>query len=471
MRRRFLLLVGALAVAGLPAADVPVPVLAGNVEVVANIPDAAAISATFDPNRPFAYVSTLHGIDIYDLTDPTLPVPVGALPMAFFQNEAISMGAAAVREDGTTFVLVGTDIVGAVTPTSPTQSSPISSNHVYVVDVTDVNLPVLRGDVEASTNAHTVSCVDLTCDYAYTAGTNDDFSIIDLTDLDSPAEVALIPDTWGWHDWDVDAAGIAWQAGDFGTAAFDVTEPLDPKVMNSTDGHGIQGAEIWNQYIHHNTARPFANRFVAGAAPEEANYLDGNVLLITEEDQQAVDCTDEGAFETWHVPTLELGDNPTNTPGEGTIAPLDYWQTELYDTGDRDTYGIQCSAHYFDWHQAGFVAQAWYDQGVRILDVRDPLDIKQVGYWVTQTQLAWAAYFIPERNDDGTVVVDEWGETVKSDLVLVTDAARGIDILRVALPTSAPSSTIPVVAPILPSWLEASVSIPHPAFGYVCRLA
>ena len=30
---------------------------------------------------------------------------------------------------------------------------------------------------------------------------------------------------------------------------------------------------------------------------------------------------------------------------------------------------------------AGFIAQGWYQQGMRILDVRDPMNIKQVGYF------------------------------------------------------------------------------------------
>jgi hypothetical protein len=65
------------------------------------------------PERPYLYQSTLHGIDVYDVSVPERPRLVGSEPMAFFQNEAVSMGVANSREDGTTFVTVGLDLYGA----------------------------------------------------------------------------------------------------------------------------------------------------------------------------------------------------------------------------------------------------------------------------------------------------------------------------------------------------------------------
>jgi len=40
-----------------------------------------------------------------------------------------------------------------------------------------------------------------------------------------------------------------------------------------------------------------------------------------------------------------------------------------------------CSAHYFD-ERDGIVAQGWYQQGTRFLDVSDPTDIRQIGYFI-----------------------------------------------------------------------------------------
>ena len=43
----------------------------------------------------------------------------------------------------------------------------------------------------------------------------------------------------------------------------------------------------------------------------------------------------------------------------------------------------------------GIVAQGWYQQGTRFLDVSDPTDIRQIGYFVAPGALTWAAHFAP----------------------------------------------------------------------------
>ena len=37
------------------------------------------------------YVTTTEGLNIYDITDPELPVPVGALPLPHFENEDVDL--------------------------------------------------------------------------------------------------------------------------------------------------------------------------------------------------------------------------------------------------------------------------------------------------------------------------------------------------------------------------------------------
>lgn len=469
-----------------PAVPGP-PVFSENVELLAQIPDAAAISAAFDQQRPYLYVSTLHGIDVYDVSDPALPVLVGAAPMALFQNEAVSMGQAVAREDGTTFVLVGLDAAGAaVQKGSPSVRR--SSTALYVVDVTDPARPFVRSSTPSTTNTHTVSCADAACNYAYTAGTRTKFSIIDLRDLDAPAELKTVPSPFGWHDWDLDDTGtIAWQTGDGGSAAWDVTDPANPVLLNTTNANGKAGGPGgWNDFIHHNLVRPNGNLFddrqvdadgnVVGYHSGEPSLSNGNVALITEEDYLDPACgAGEGSFQTWHVDVLSREGVARANPGEGegSFTPLDKWNTELLGTGQDNLFGAFCSAHYFDFHQDGFVAQGWYQQGLRILDVRDPRDIKQVGYWVLEASEVWSAYWVPERNADGTVQVsDETGAVMRSDIVYTTDAVRGIDVLRVTMPTSAPEDTTPVTAPILDTWLGTAAEVQgrESEFGFACLL-
>jgi hypothetical protein len=76
--------------------------------------------------------------------------------------------------------------------------------------------------------------------------------------------------------------------------------------------------------------------------------------------------------------------------------------------GSRAT--ADCSAHWFDYRD-GLVAEAFYSQGVRILDTSDPFHIKQVGWYVPRQGMAWAAYW------DGPYL-------------FVADFVRGIDVLR-----------------------------------------
>src|SRR3712207_9431921 len=72
---------------------------------------------------------------------------------------------------------------------------------------------------------------------------------------------------------------MALHAGAGGTAIFDISDPLNPKVVNGTNANGR--ATPYNDFIHHNVTRPNAGAFRRGQAPGVAN---GNVALITEED-------------------------------------------------------------------------------------------------------------------------------------------------------------------------------------------
>jgi hypothetical protein len=132
-----------------------------------------------------------------------------------------------------------------------------------------------------------------------------------------------------------------------------------------------------------------------------------------------------------------------------------------------------CSAHYFDLKK-NLVAQGWYEQGVRFLDVSDPKKIRQVGYFIPPSAMTWAAYFPPT---DPTL-----------QTAYVFDATHGIDVLNIARPAkgalSAPHAPCKTTtcqkknapkarrAPILDEWMSGSPSVgtPNGDFGYACRL-
>ena len=116
----------------------------------------------------------------------------------------------------------------------------------------------------------------------------------------------------------------------------------------------------------------------------------GNVLAITEEDYLKPGCEGQGSIQTWKIT------DERNPDGTIKLALVDMWTTELNELASatgRSPATVNCSAHWFD-EQGGLLAQGWYDQGVRFLDISDPRDIRQTGYYAT-TGTFWAAYFAP----------------------------------------------------------------------------
>jgi hypothetical protein len=343
---------------------------------------------------------------------------------------------------------------------------------MYVVDVSDPADPYIRSHIALSTFTHTISCISKGCRYAYTAGTNDGFSVVDLADLDRPLEIKYVKDKWGWHDWQVDAAGIAWKSGDGGSVAFDVRDPVNPKPLNGTNKLGESG-QAWNHYIHHNSERPYAKNLPIGALRKSGtpSVFRGDVLLVTEESELGGACGDEmGRFQTWEVPSLRRGDIAGNVRARGTMKPLDSWRASFADGVDLPR-GFGCSAHYFDFNRSGFVAQGWYEYGVRILDVRDARNIKQVGYFMVPGQETWAAYWVPKRDRTGRTFLGADGTPADSSIVYSIDAVRGLDVLRVNLPKTSSAVTRSVPAPVLPDWLKVpamKATVSSPVFS--CRI-
>ncbi|HEU4481191.1 MAG TPA: hypothetical protein VFS18_04840, partial [Actinomycetota bacterium] len=430
-----------------------------NVESVGRLAEGAgAISMQFSSDTPHMYLSTLKGLQIYDISDPKAPELVGAEVLPHYQNEAMSLGERGKNK----FVIIASTQAGA----STTGDVDTSSRRIWVVDVTDPANPEVVGSTATDTRTHTVSCLTKSCEYAYSDGrTQGAISIIDLRDITAPKMVgtyeSVVPQG---HDQDVDEAGLVWHVGGQGAVALDVSKPTKPVPVASTNGFGVESADRegqpWNNFILHNSARPHAKSFKTNAAPSLKN---GNILMATEEDTGVGECGPEyGSFSTWHIPYLDAGkykkDNPELKFGNGRIAPLDLWYPE-----DAGVYGHACSAHYFDYNEAGFVAQGWYELGTRILDVRDPENIKQVGFFIGNDVETWAAYWVPSRNKKGKAT----GKP--SNIVYTADAVRGVDILEVELPGKSAKKTRAVTAPTLPPLLTPAVSVPTKEYGFVCR--
>ena len=454
------------------------------VEHLATLPAPAGVSANFKSygsgkaKKTYMFVSTLSGLYVYDVTNGASPTLAGTLPLPHFQNEDVSLGG--------NRLLISTDGT--------------AGGALVVVDISSPQTPTVERVIkmEAGGEGHTASCIDPTCRWVWAVGDqlHSAISVFDLgrasqagvADVDGTVrdpfgfdfEVSVTPapdvfvgeikgyDEFGLviHDVHVDQAGIAWVAAEEGTIGFDVNgygtsgDPLDPPVFASTGQNARSDGDLFdfpipenendppgydpakandtvNDFIHHNALRPDA----------------GNVVLITEEDlynrrttTSPGGCEVQGSFQTWR---LEGGE----------LTPLDTWKTEFNEllTGDEDPWGGDivptmglCSSHYFD-ERDGLVAVGWYEQGVRLLNIEDPTNIEQVGYFLPPGGAAWGAY---------------WSPTAK-DVLYVIDNKRGVDVLRVRR-----GRTQPAEAPILPSWTagQRSFGQSYPGWNFVCRL-
>jgi hypothetical protein len=224
---------------------------------------------------------------------------------------------------------------------------------------------------------------------------------------------------------------------------------VHPTLLTTT---GTQGADpTVNDYILHNSVRPSASAYRRHGGTKLAK---GDVLLVTEEDYVDTGetppggCRGQGKFQTWDVRGHEYG---------RTMTLVDQWLTEVEGTpllnGSKAPVTANCSSHWFR-ERGGVAAVGWYEQGLRLLDTRNPKDIRQVGYWLPPNAVTWGAYW------------------VTGDIVYTADAGRGIDVLRVKGLGTSPTPAPAVVAPIRASWLGAGPALaflqPSQVWGYAC---
>lgn len=431
--------------------EVPAPVLkSDNISLLTTLPNPGVIGARFKGD--YMYVTTLSGLTIYDIQDPAAPVEVGRLTLPHFQNEDVDLAG--------DILLISNDAAE-------------STGILYVIDISDPAAPTLRSQIQMGGNpveggpGHTASCI-LQCKFAWITDAGR-MRAIDLRDPNAPKDLGTFETPIGGlatHDVQTDGNGLAWIAGFNGTAIYRIPKsyegPGDEKLLAQTDESaqstydeefGAGGGSNPNDFIHHNSRR----------------LKNSSVAYITEEDYTRPACKGAGSFQTWRVPTKD------GIPNGKDLTLLDQWETEfLSQENPRDMVAAMCSAHYFDVAN-NLVAQGWYEQGVRFLDVSDPKNIRQVGYFIPPTAMTWAAYFSPTDQALSTVYV--------------LDASRGIDVLSVVRPAKGSLSAPRVpcgsdacrdryklpkaVAPIKQEWRAGApaIGLQDPRYGFACRIS
>ena len=409
----------------------------GNVSLVTTFPGTYAGIAVM-PGGKRAIASGWDGVTSLDISDPESPKLESFQPLPHFENEDI-------QTDGK-IALVSNDrekgSIGGV---------------LYILDVSKPQISLLStlniSDPQNNDRGpgHIANCVKDGCSWVYLTGGLDVY----VADLREPASPKLVGKfttptsagssgfgtkgklrTGAVHEADRDDAGRVWLTGSGGIAVYDVSKnPAKPTLL-ATSGKAGTDPKV-NDFIEHNSKHPDARSYSARGPRSAGGPLRaGELLLATEEDYTDTKypgsaCKGQGKFQTWDV--------RDHTKGR-TFTLLDQWHTEL--AAAKDVGGIKapvsamCSSHWFNYRK-GLVADAWYEQGLRVLDVSNPKKIRQVGYYMAPNSLTWAGYWVTDS------------------IIYTADVGRGIDVIKIDRGTS--TTSLPtVVAPVRASWLGAA---------------
>jgi hypothetical protein len=389
-----------------------------NVTYVASIPTGAGVSArevTVNGQRRL-YVSSAHSLTIYDISDPALPVPLGALPIYNWENEDI-----AVSKDGATTILTEFE----------------SKFYMHVIDTSNPATPMLAGTLEFD-GSHTVECADVHCNYLFASNGK----TYDISDKGGPlalsrTPVALPKAKWwstelgvtGGHALHQDASGI-WIADETPWVMFTAKDPEHVKLLD-------KGQPTLNPVYQHNNIRPAADKWSPRKKNDKSSTLRPGEMLMTETESnfnpQCSGANGTGSFSTWSIANFDKGAAPKQlhvlTPVQGDYAD-----------GNPAVNALGCSGHWFNVRedQPGrykgdyVVAAGWYEHGTRFLAVNEKTGtIQQVGYFQPVRGSTSAAYWIDKTN-----------------YVYVVDYQRGIDILKFD-----PSAAPPTASQTRASWL------------------
>ncbi|HYN35707.1 MAG TPA: hypothetical protein VEV82_01915, partial [Actinomycetota bacterium] len=416
-RRALISLVAGAVLLALPSpasAEPPAGDISKNVKFIANIPEMkSAIALAFIKDTMF--VSTVHGIYSYDVSDPATPKLLGSVPMYIWENEDMTID---VKRN---LLFVSRDPRGFTTPVSPGSAFPYGA--VHIISVKDPSA-MLQLNVIPVPAGHTTTCINK-CQYIWTSGPGAstttqsewDGRPIFATDVSNPHEPVSCPDpidtqrndgvTDYVHDLQVDAKGIAWVSGAGGVRGYWTSgthkDPLTGKSRQATGcnpipyaGGGTPTSATPSRFMHNAWRNPKA----------KVDGRRGDVLYATEEANTTA-CAQSGRFATFDLKGSYEGQGWKNIDKtQFRMKALDTWTPEKADGAT----GCD-SAHYLSDRGDGLLAYAFYSQGTRFLDVSNPRNIKQVGYYRPDDANTWAPYW-----HDG--------------YVFVANFDRGVDVLK-----------------------------------------
>jgi hypothetical protein len=303
----------------------------------------------------------------------------------------------------------------------------------YIIDVKNPWKPRIV-TFQSVPAGHTATCIN-DCDYLWsvgpyntgTAGNDPSWHgvpiwVTDVRDINHPHTFQQAIDlnrfdqlTDYVHSVDVDKNGVAWTSGAGGVRGYWTRgRHYDPvkkvkRTATATDPVPYAGGTVVDpepvSYFDHNA---YHNTQKLG------KYDKGELLYITEEDIRT--CSEAGDLMIASTKGSYDGESWKSTPENPFRLNLVSSWTAWGQEGSSTT-TASCSAHWFTVN-GNIIAQGWYAQGTRFIDVSDPKHPKQVGY-----------FRIPSGDANvtaGSASAAYW----HNGYVYVADYSRGVDVLH-----------------------------------------
>ncbi|MEU3454643.1 hypothetical protein ABZ671_13705 [Micromonospora sp. NPDC006766] len=305
---------------------------------------------------------------------------------------------------------------------------------LFIIDINDPWHPKLLG-FHPVRLGHTATCIN-DCRFIWSVGSGASgisapVYVTDVRDVNHPftyskavaADVRRTGVTSGsTHSVDVDFDGVVWVSGSGGVRGYwtegkhydPVTKTTrfatayDPIPYAGGSVTGLEGAFLHNAYRFPNAL---------GDRPK------GDVMLITNENNNQ-NCAKAGLFILASIEGTH-DEGITSTPAN----PVKMGQLATYSPGGKPGHYVDptgkagdCSAHWFTVN-GNIVAAGFYEQGVRFLDISDPRNPQQVGW-----------FRVPDRaaGPDGPAIIGSNASSAywHNGYVYVPDYGRGVDILK-----------------------------------------
>jgi hypothetical protein len=306
----------------------------------------------------YYYITTERDLTIYDVKDPANPVQTGKLQ----------------------FAEIGEPIFTEEDPNTNGKILLVENADVLmVIDVSDKTAPKVMSTLAGFTS-HTTSCV-LDCTWVY----GSEGAIADLRDPKNPKlSSKTLPFAGSTHDVTEVSPGLVLTSTEPMLLLDARTNPEEPTTLATTEMPGFTHANLWP----HQGTDDFA--LVGGEATGPGCSEDASATFQTWDTR---DWQTSKAFKL-----IDQFKMSTGVPAQGA--------------SPESTYCV----HWFDPHptyaNGGLMAIAWYEHGVRFLQVGGDGKLAEIGWYV------------PFGGQSSDV---DW---ISNDIVYVADYLRGLDVLR-----------------------------------------